>query len=638
MPEGARKTAEIEQLRKMLESVRKRWVAILDREKHDAEKWMKALDAYLAERKATIPDNIRRKVQQEFESAMREADEAKRNTSIAIAIGLVNEHVPLRAGDWFDAYIYSNMLSNPLSHVRNMLGNYTNALVARPLSLALRGDIAGSARYTAKMWKSMFSRAPYKAAKEAFKRGEIGKFFEGLDEADVSKFEEAKRIEGPRNRLARFLWNEETLIGRAMLWQDVVVSYSIKEAEMERLLGRGIRADIAEERAAALANRYLYRDKLTSEPDKSLDGVSQMLERVGAGLDRFRRMPGVGRGMKMAVPFLKTPVKIAQFNVEMTAMGYFGAMRNRIGKAHYGMSYDEMKREYKSEKQKAPDDQDTVKIAKLERQMDEVNETHAERIGKANVGTALTLLGVAAAIAGNTTWEPPKDPEAKKLFYDAGYRPYSIRIGNRWIPMVYFGPGALAFGFPAAIKHIMYDRPDTAVASAVEKMTRVMLAPFQMMFAQIPLEGVSAIAKMASAQEDYTMRNAIGRTIAQVIPKSGFLRWIRNWTDPTMRKAVDVGDTVMAGIPGLSEHVKAVKDSEGMDVKTPLLTAFAAPYKVGNHDPLKAQEYKERMDLLRSRAAERTEEKSGGKKALTPSSSSIEYTKRLAREQREQRR
>jgi hypothetical protein len=360
-----------------------------------------------------------------------------------------------------------------------------------------------------------------------------------------------------------------------------------------------------------LANKYLYRDKLNGKPDKSLDAVTQSLERLGHWLDNARRIPYVGRATKLAIPFLKTPVKIAQFNTELSALGFIGANRNRIAKAHYnGVTYDEMVSQLKSEQMKAKPDPEVT--ARLKNQIEEVDITHEERLGKAAIGAMFTVAGFIAAAAGNTTWAAPKDEKAKKLFYDAGYKPFSFRVGNKWIPMMYLGPGMIAFALPAAMRDKWMDNPELADENAPTKMAMTILAPLQIMLAQLPLEGLSNLLSTFSGKEDYSWKKTIGRTITQAVPASGLMRWINGMVDPTIRKPDSIIETVEAGIPGLSDNLKAIKDTQGLDAKRSAWYAFA-PYKIGTVKEDYAEQYQGRMKMLRTKAAA---------KALAPSSAS----------------
>jgi hypothetical protein len=109
------------------------------------------------------------------------------------------------------------------------------------------------------------------------------------------------------------------------------------------------------------------------------------------------------------------------------------------------------------------------------------------------------------------------------------------------------------------------------------------------------------IVNQLQGQQDYTWKKTAGSTALQMVPKSGFLRWVKNLVDPTIRKGTSIEDTIKAAIPGLSEQVAAVKTSRGLDAQADLWDAIS-PYKIGTVDARKEFEYQKRMDILHQKA------------------------------------
>jgi hypothetical protein len=336
---------------------------------------------------------------------------------------------------------------------------------------------------------------------------------------------------------------------------------------------------------------------------------------------------------KMTIPFLKTPVKIAQFNTQTSPLGFMGMDKDRIAQAHYGMSFKEMAEE--SEKLAGSSDPEEInRLEELTKQMDEVRRTSLERMAQASVGTMLLVLGAIATVTGNTIWEAPDDPDEKKLFYDAGYRPYSFRVGTRWVPMMYLGPGMLAFALPAALKHSMQNSPGNH-DGAFEKVGRVLGAVPKMIIDQLPLEGLASIMGALTGKSDYTWKRTMAGYVQQVVPAAGLLRWIKQLVDPVYRRPVTIGETVAAGIPGLSDHVKAVSNSKGLPAEADLWQAFQ-PYKIGTN----AEEYAEKLSklpmakvLYRATDPDATDdERQAAKKALKQSGVSAADAVELLRE------
>jgi hypothetical protein len=197
------------------------------------------------------------------------------------------------------------------------------------------------------------------------------------------------------------------------------------------------------------------------------------------------------------------------------------------------------------------------------------------------------VLGAIATVTGNTIWEDPDDPDEKKLFYDAGYRPYSFRVGNRWVPMMYLGPGMLAFALPAALKHSMQNNPGDH-DGAFERVGRVLGAIPRMIIDQLPLEGLASLHGAITGKSDYTLKRTAAGYVKQIVPASGMLRWIEKIVDPTFRSGPTVGETVLADIPLFSDRVKEVTNSKGLPAKESLWQALQ-PYTIGTHSEEEAE-------------------------------------------------
>jgi len=588
--------------------LKKKWNDTIDRDKRDPDRWAEAMDAYLKEKKTELPRGLSDQLKSEMKNAVRLPDETARNTAILKVIDKLNGHVSIKAGDWFDAYVYTNMLSGPMSHARNVLGNLTNQLALRPMTLMANKDFRGAGTYLKKSWETVVDGSAWKMAMEAFRKGEEGKMVESIRQLPENatpmqkmkfQMEMAKRARGPANKAGRVAWKALTWTGKFMQAQDMYFGKMIEAGEKARLVQSGKSYEFADKQAKDLANKYLYRDRLVT-PDRSLDMASRILEHVGLTLDQVRKIPYLGRGAKLAIPFLKTPVKIAQFNTQVSPLGFIGANKNRIAKAHYKITYNEMQKQLQQERASKEPNQE--KVQELQKNIEEVDLTSAERSGKAAVGTMLSVAGALAAGMGNTIWAAPQDPKAKKLFYDAGYRPYSFRVPGtkKWIPMMYLGAGMIAFAVPAAIRDVLIDNPQTSDADFVTKMAKLGVAVPAMLLDQLPLEGLSSMMNTIQERADYSARKVIGRTVMQVVPASGALQWIKNITDPTYRKPVTVAETIEAGIPGLSDYVKALQTSEGLDAKMDIWDALS-PYKIGKENEKYVPDYKDRLQILREK-------------------------------------
>jgi hypothetical protein len=331
-------------------------------------------------------------------------------------------------------------------------------------------------------------------------------------------------------------------------------------------------------------------------------------------------MPAVLRyPTKLLIPFLKTVVKIAEFNNKTSLMGYWGTTRNHIAKARYGKTFDELSAEFAAEQAKPM--RDAAKMHELETQMLDATETVKERMGRANLGTAAFLLGVLAAVAGRTVWTAPNDEKGRKLFYDSGMREHSIRIGNTYIPMVYLGPLMIPFAAGAALRSIWKDNPETAHKAWYAKLLKTAAYAPEMIVSQLPVTGIGDFFTALVKGDDRKLEKLASGFVNELTALSGALRWFAQLVDPTLRRRVTIDESIKSGIPFWSRSVKAVKNSEGLDVQRSVWDAFT-PWTIGVEQPKKLEQYKAAIQVQHAREAG---------KALAPSSapSSTSTSRRL---------
>jgi hypothetical protein len=89
---------------------------------------------------------------------------------------------------WIDAMRYTNLLSNPQSHERNISGNAFNAFVVRPLSLAGRGDVKGLQTYISKAGEQLFSGKAFRQAAKSW-QGKLADRTDKFDNPRASMFD-----------------------------------------------------------------------------------------------------------------------------------------------------------------------------------------------------------------------------------------------------------------------------------------------------------------------------------------------------------------------------------------------------------------------------------------------------------------
>jgi hypothetical protein len=547
--------------------------------------WMVTTDRYLTRRGVTLPDAIRTEIESDFANAAKIKDPDAHAEAIHAVISKINAYVPFKVGSWLDAYRYTNMLFNPQSHERNVYGNTVQGFVTRPLVLIARGDFSGAKNYITNAWQDVMSGNALRAAKESFS-SDYSKFAEYLNTPNASIFDVMQMQEGPQGAKKRLAWKALTFIPKLLNAQDKFFGSLIEAGETARLLEDGMTPAEAQKNAHILAEKLLYRERLGGEVDKSLPAFSRALDRVANLIEQARTsdQPLISWPSKLFLPFLRTPIRIAQFSVEASPLAYLGPKMNleTIAQAKYGKSFEKL----------SESDKLTVK------------ELLEFRKGLASIGTIVTLMGVGSAMTGNTTWGPPQDPDAKKYFYASGRRPYYFRppFTNKWYPMAYLGPFFLAYALPAAARDAFADNPASVDSSMISRLALAASGIPKIILSQTPVSGLSSLLDAMQGKLDKTVSASIGFQGSQFIPASGLLRWMTKIVDPTYRHPVSVLDTIKAGIPGLSDDLKAYLGANGKDAER-TWTDIYLPYTIGAND-LRNEKYLEiRNRQIRARLA-----------------------------------
>ena len=264
----------------------------------------------------------------------------------------------------------------------------------------------------------------------------------------------------------------------------------------------------------------------------------------------------LGKAASWAIPFIRTPTNVGKFLVESTPLG--------ITKGKKGVSEKE---QY----------------------------LHEDQIGRAMFGSIVTALGGLAAWQGNTTWSPPKDPALKELWYATGRKPYSVKIGNRWVPMWYFGPYAAALAIPAAVADVARDKPDALSEEYIRKLVNISEGMVGYIGSQTSVSGAANFIEAMQGKESASLEKAAAFTAGQAIPASGLVRWTNTIIDPYYRKARTFEETFKRDIPYYSQQLEAYLDPYKRPVKRNI-SDWLLPYTIGKVDP----EFERRYQLVKT--------------------------------------
>lgn len=447
-----------------------------------------------------------------------------------------------KAWDFLTAYRYTNMLSSPRATQRNVFNNALNAFVTRPLSLVGSGKFGDAARWWNDIgtgWdraKSEFSNAMKDAA--------TGKWIEG---EPIPEGVQGAELQATRERRLPWLFK---VVPRFMSAQDKFFGTLISAGEKIRLERSGMRPEEAQLRGNTLAEKYMLRSKLGDKKD--VNPFVRAVDSLGSVAENISNQKGlVGLAAKWMVPFIRTPTNAAKLMLETTPLGLINK---------------------KLPKNMTP------------KQRQEVEYLIEERKGRAIIGSIAMATGAAWAFSGdNTTWTAPTDQRTKELWYATGRKPFSMRVGNQWIPMWYLGPFALAVAVPAALKYNRDERKTKYTDSDGIKLARTIQGAARFLGSQTSTTSVENFFSIMSGQEDVTAEKALTFSGSQMIPFSGLVRYLNTIMDPTFRRTKTAKDTLYRDIPGLSAQLEPYLDPDGKEAKRNW-TDWLLPYTITPND------------------------------------------------------
>lgn len=517
----------------------------------------KILEQYSKLYGKAVPPKIQEQIEKQALEIIRIEDPLERSRAFQRLADVIAAQFPLTKGELFDLYRYTNMLSNPLTHERNSLWNILETFIGRPVEI-----------FGTKLWQALKQRKlqPLKElqeelpnyvansikaipqAVEAFKNAlkhEIPseKFLERMG---ISSFEEA--IEAARyQRAPRIL----RIIPDLMEAADRFFATLIKEGEKARLMAKGMKEGEAMAEAEKVAQRLLVREplgKATGEPF-----LVRALDSLGKAILYLRKLPGIGPLASYLIPFVRTPFNVGKEYLRWSPLGFIGG-------------------------------------AKTDEQM-----------GRALVGTLVMLVGMLATLRGETTWRVPEDPEARALFFASGKKQYSIKIGDHWVPIWYFGPLGLSLMIPAMWRYHTLDSEKAYSTNFLEKIAKSIGDIGYVISEQTPLANISNFFKVLAGDVDIRGLDALGFSNEQLIPFIGTLRFVKDIIDPVYRKVTGTGwerfvQSWMRDLPFLSRMLEPYPSPTLEPLKRTALEIYL-PYAIGVETP----EKKRFGEMLRQR-------------------------------------
>ena len=437
-----------------------------------------------------------------------------------------------------DEYRYINLLSSPRTHIINAFSNLLQTIFTAPMTRLVSGTMdAITSNLTGKARKVYVSEVPayYRGAFNSLGKASSDalKVLSGrsmLSRPDLATLAAKGEYKIPTGN--KFLQMFQT-IPRALEAGDVFFRTLIRNGEREALILNLLKdgkikslddiprelLDSVEARAKDTASYFVFRQALDPSNKHGQGRVLSAIDKMTNAVYTLRKVPGV----KWFIPFVQTPMNILKQGLEYSPLGVvttWGAKKK------------------------------------------------TEQIAKSFIGSFVFLGAGYLALSGKSTWSAPTNTKEKELFYASGKKPYSIKIGDKWISYSKLGPLAYPIAMASAMQWHVNENPNSATESSERKMINVILGMGNFVSDQSYLKGMGDLLDAARG-DPYAFKNAITNVPTQLIPLASLQRWITQIVDPVYRqpkKEFDIESVVQnmqKNIPFLSKRLEAYKKPSG---------------------------------------------------------------------------
>lgn len=213
---------------------------------------------------------------------------------------------------------------------------------------------------------------------------------------------------------------------------------------------------------------------------------------------------------------------------------------------------------------------------------------------KMQTGSLLWITTVDAALSGDISGAGPTDKSIRQAWMRKGWRPYSIRIGNKWISYQGLEPFSFLLGTASSFSETvsaydMYGLDDDKMNTLNNVVSSAILALSQEAFNKSYLTGFSDIMQTLSpafsGEADVAAKNLLQSGLTSFIPTAE--KDLRKAWDNKKRYAYDMLDSLKNETIGQSNDLPVKRDMWGDELKykdghkaSDIMMQFVSPFNV----------------------------------------------------------
>lgn len=431
------------------------------------------------------------------------------------------------------------LLSNPKTHMVNTMSNAAVALqqiAERGLAGKFGGEVApqeavAMAYGIIESWKDAF-----RIAAKAFREGQTGL----PGKLELSTHEPAihgdwLRETGHNGMAAAvdFLGKGARVPTRALGAEDAffkTVGYRMElhAQALRTAYAEGLRGPDMYRRMAEIVASPPEFIRLRATDAALYNTFTNEVGRIGQGMMAFRdKVPGAF----FVMPFIKTPVNIARYSFERSPLApLVGQWRADIAA---GGARAEL------------------------------------ALARMGMGSAIMLTAADLADRGLVTGQGPDDPGEKENWLRQGKKPFSLKIGDRWVSYDRFDPIGMTMGFAASMTELVHrfdiepeemDEVNEVVAAGVAAVANTVINKTYMRGLSQAFEAVTESRVNPESVQNW-MRSFTGSFVPSVVGAAEQIM------DPVQREQMKIFDAALGKIPLLAQTLTPKRDLWGKPIQ-----------------------------------------------------------------------
>lgn len=461
-------------------------------------------------------------------------------------------------GDKVTALWYFNLLSNPMTHIRNMVSNTATAVTTPveslgaaaydPLARRLLGESGPRQRYAGE------AVAQLQGMKDAL--GDSGRAgLEALQYGTPGKGGEITRM------------THEPFAGTPL----EALGYPGRALEAEDQFFRGVNTGgalrgeayrIAKQEGLGGKSFVDRVSQLTSAPTpEMLDNAAKQGEyRVFQQNDAFASKLNAAieqwPALKFVVPFTRTPINVAKYTLE----------RSPLAAGKIGLDFA------------TPGGRRALREAG--------SGDLSDRLSRMTIGSTIMAGAVKYAMDDNLTGRAPDDPTERDAFYRQGKLPYAFKdpLTNNWHSYQALQPYSTLLGAAGDVGQAIRQGQIKDPADLGSIATVAAVAAGRGLANQTWTQGLADTLDLLGNSKGGNVEQKVERLATQyatnAIPGAALWRGLARMTDNVVRDPSNVVEGVEANLPGLSQNVPAREDAFGYPMERPQsgVDAFLNPF------------------------------------------------------------